>query len=176
LGLSYIRLVGKQVEGEKRFTENIVSYRLTNQTNPRKVLTMSNEAWFSILELAEEYGWNPLGTFSPGWWLEPGDYLAASLEWSQDGLGGRIPPWDGSYTTRVDESRIVMLEDALNLSDALEAAILEYEPEPVYKFAGASLSLLPRLGFGAHTRPGIGAITALRDFCRQGAFIFDRIP
>jgi hypothetical protein len=140
------------------------------------MLSISSEAWFSALELAEEYGWNPLGTFSQGWWLEPGYSLAALPANDLADPQCEIPAWDGSYTTRVDEARLVMLEDALNLADALEAAVLEYEPEPVYKFAGASLAWLPRLGFGDHTRPGIGAITAIRDFSRLGAFTIERTP
>jgi hypothetical protein len=100
---------------------------------------MSGEAWHRMLELAEEYGWNPLGDFDAGW----------------DAAGQ-------------PEAQQVMLEDALNLADALERALLEYEPEPVYKLERTSLYALP--GLDVRSRPSLGALTALLDFSRLGAF------
>ncbi len=129
---------------------------------------MSSEAWFSILELAEEYGWNPLGTFSADWWLASGEALAG------DPSQGDPPAWDGGYSTRVDEARLVMLEDALNLADALQAAILEYEPEPLTRLAPRSLAWLGRHGYGPHARPSLGALTTLMHFCRLGVFTIEK--
>jgi hypothetical protein len=143
-----------------------VSFWLKNQQNPKKALGMSNEAWFTILDLAEEYGWNPLGTIQPGGWLETGlggnGYLVDDPE-----------DWDTSYNTRADETRLVLLEDALNLGEALERAFLEYEPEPeVVGEVFASAALLAPLNW---SRPSIGTITAVMDFCRLGAFLIEKI-
>ncbi len=135
---------------------------------------MSSEAWFSLLELAEEYGWNPLGTFTPGWWIEPGDILSSFMDSTPEPSRAALPSWDGSYTTSVDEARLVMLEDALNLADALEAALLEYEPEPLSRLTPRSLSQLRELGFGSHSNPSIGTIATLKDFCCLGAFTLER--
>jgi hypothetical protein len=124
---------------------------------------MSNETWFSILELAEVYGWNPMGTLAPEWWL-----LVAPVQSGYD-------PYDRDG--RVDEEdetgrKLVVLEDALNLADALELAFLEYEPERVIAFAQASLAA--RGEMEGRTRPSIGAISAVIDMCRLGSFYIEK--
>ncbi len=166
--------------------------RLTNLINPKKVLSMSEDAWHRIVELAEEYGWQPLGAFRPDGWLAPGDpqpgyypdyiYYESSppetlddhapdlLRWESNNreAGGRDP----GDTAGIDQVMLVILEDALSMAGALEQALLEYEPEPVYKLQGTFLSQLLRLE--ARSRPGLGAITALVEFCRLGGFRLER--
>jgi hypothetical protein len=60
----------------------------------------------------------------------------------------------------------VLFEDALNLADALEQAFLDYEPVRV----PASYYLFEPEDPALRRRPGIGAMAALIDFCRQGSF------
>ncbi len=127
---------------------------------------MSNEAWFAILDLAEEYGWNPMGSVRPGGWMDPG--------LSADGYLVDDPEdWDTSYNTRADEPRLVLLEDALNLADALERAFLEYEPEPevVCEVFAPAVRSAPL----DWSRPSIGTITSVMDFCRMGACLIERM-
>ena len=63
---------------------------------------LSNVAWFQILNLAEQYGWEPSGTVDPyPWWEEEIDKS----------------DWDGGYTHH--EGQTVKSEDAKNMADAL---------------------------------------------------------
>lgn len=136
-----------------------MSFRLSNQNDPNVNLRISNQAWFGILELAEAHGWNPMGTILPGWWYEVQAILAG---YSPDDMD----VWEGSYTGRA--GRLVMLEDALNLADALERAFLEYEPEFTHMIPEA-----PPAGMVValdQSRPSIGALAAVADLCRSGAF------
>lgn len=126
-----------------------MSLRLKNQQDPKKTLGLNKETWARMLEMAEEYGWNPLGTIQP-------DRVAGE----PDPAGYDPSSWsDGSSA-----GRLVLFEDALNLADALERAFLEHEPGPVEQDS------LP-----ARTSPtaqplGIGVIIAALEFCRDGAF------
>jgi hypothetical protein len=99
-----------------------------------------------------------MGTAHPEWWLIPGGDLFDS---------GGVPPLCGY----IGESHsLVLFEDALNLADALEKAILAYEPEwklfrewGEVSLAGVALSVQKIL-------PSLGAMDCLITFCRQGAF------
>lgn len=136
-----------------------MSLRLRNDNNPKKTLGMSREAWCRILELAEDFGWNPVGTILPAWYqVEP------------DFSGYDPHSWNGANVT--GDGRLVLLEDALNLADALERAFLEYEPErtPVT----AEISVTGRVELVTQLQPSLGAITAVVDFSRQGAFWIER--
>lgn len=140
-----------------------MSYQLRNQEDPNKTLRMSKEAWHSVLDLAEEYGWNPRGTVLPDWWLKS--------DLSPDGFDPFDPEsWDGGYTPNSD--RLVLLEDALNLADALEQAFIEYDPELAPSVIHVSLS--NPASVVEQVRPSIGAIIAATDFCRLGAFLIER--
>jgi hypothetical protein len=66
-----------------------------------------------------------------------------------------------------------MLEDALNLADALELAFLEYEPLNPRKFPEISLAGVVNPLHELH--PSIGVINALVDLCRQGAFWIEKV-
>lgn len=135
--------------------------RLRNQNDPRRTLSLSNEAWFSILDLAEVYGWNPMGTVLPEMWYSAGPEPA----------GYDPERWENTFTNE-ENARLVLLEDTLNLADALEQAFLEYEPERTRMFLQASPSNL--IEPASRLRPGIGAVVAVLDFCRLGAFWIEK--
>jgi hypothetical protein len=125
---------------------------------------MSNETWFSILELAEVYGWNPMGTLAPEWWLQNNPAQSGYDPNDQDG--------------RVDEReengrKLVILEDALNLADALELAFMEYEPERLAAFAQVSAAAGEEIE--GRNRPSIGAISAVIEFSRLGSFYIEKV-
>ena len=140
-----------------------MSFRLQNQNDPNRILSVSEEAWYGILDLAEDYGWNPMGTMPEGW-LD----LDFFSRWDEP---DESDPWAGSYTP--NDQRLVVIEDSLNLADALELAFLEYEPERVQSLV--EISLAGRLIRKSDPRPGIGAIMAVMEFCRYGAFWIDRV-
>jgi hypothetical protein len=133
-----------------------MAYHLRNEHNPDLSLAINGQTWDALLDLAEEHGWNPLGTMLPEWQV-----------WAV-GLGDSDAegPCLGSYTP--DCIRLVALEDALNLGEALERAFLAYEPQRVHSYS--ELALIGVAEPAGPRRPSIGAIAAAADFCRQGAF------
>jgi hypothetical protein len=134
-----------------------VSFRLRNQKNSRLTLTLSAQAWFGVLELAQAYEWNPMGTLSP----DPEQVHS---------IPGDEDPWGWDYTP--EDSRLVLLEDALNLADALERAYHDEEPGEAWYSAGLFMRTLaaPPDEF----QPAVGVIQEMVDFCRQGAFLIER--
>jgi len=141
-----------------------MGFRLTNQKHPGLALHMTNGAWFDILNLAEDHGWNPLGTFTDEMMVG----LVSGI--SEISLNG-ADIWADSYSE--DDGAQVLLDDALNLADALERAFIESDPKP-------SLDYLPGSENGwrqtnGSMRAGIGVILAVRDFCYRGAFRFERL-
>jgi hypothetical protein len=129
---------------------------LRSARNPQDSISLTTTAWLAILDLADLYGWTPIGSILPGGWQDidiPWDGYDFAL--TLDGL----PP-------RPDEGQMVILEDALNLADALEQAFYEYEPLRV----PPSFYLFEPEDEYLRNRPSIGAITAVIDICRQGAF------
>jgi hypothetical protein len=117
-----------------------VVFTLRSQRDPSRVLHLTLQAWYGILDLADLYGWSPFRAFWVGNWQDIEDPL--------------------------EDGRLVILEDALNLADALEQAFYEYESQRV----PASYYLFEPDDEYLRNRPSIGAITAVIDFCRQGAF------
>ncbi len=190
----------RRLQSEPNFTGSwgaiVGRVRLTNLSHPKKVLSISSEAWNRSIELAEEYGWQPLGAAWPGGRLAPGhsldlggrksfpegipdEHAPNPFPWescSDETPDGSAPEhlrretgaWEAAYAAGAGRAEVVTLEDALGMADALQQALLEYEPEPVYKLQGTFLSQLLRLE--ARTRPSLGAIIALMEFCRLGAF------
>jgi hypothetical protein len=141
-----------------------MSFRLSNQNHPNQALCMSNSAWFDIISLAEDYGWNPMGTVHEEWTLGlVGGFPEINLD---------IPDfWSSSYTG--EDGSLVLLDDALNLADALERAFIESDPQP-------SLDYLPGYVDGwdqtnDSLRAGIGVILVVKDFCYNGAFWIERL-
>lgn len=137
-----------------------MSYRIANQKNTNRTLRLNNEAWYSLLDLAEVYGWNPMGTV-----------LSEAMS-GGDPMPGWYGPdelWLGSYT---DENiRLVLWEDALNLADALERAFLEYEPVFVHMVPEGPLELCRT---GDYVLPSIGVLLEVMELCREGAFWVER--
>lgn len=132
-------------------------YRLSNAQYPQQTISVTAQAWYSLLDLAAAYGWNPVGAVPQ---LElsdaPPGYESALPEAYLDGA---------AYTA----GQIVQLEDALNLADALESAFKDYEPRRLPPLA--LLNLLPDAQLQPYiSRPSIGAILLLAEFCRLGAF------
>lgn len=140
-----------------------MSFRLTNQNDPEKTLSLSVEAWYGLLELAEAHGWNPMGTGLPPWWSSNGNGSHGFDLHAQDS-------WNGDYIS--GDGGVVMLDDALNLADALERAFWEYEP----KFTRVMYEVFPTYFARTQERflPGIGVIALAADFCRCGAFVIER--
>lgn len=139
-----------------------MSFRLVNQNNPDKTLGINKQTWYGILDLAEEHGWNPMGTIQPGWGEEADPIQDPWSYESQLALSG-------GYTE--DEVSLVLFEDALNFADALEHAFIVYEPEWtwLYYFDDNPFAM-PAKQF----KPGIGAISLVVDFCREGTFYIER--
>ena len=140
-----------------------MTVRLCHPKNRGQKMTLTNYAWFWLLETASRAGWVPMGTVRK----HALHGIAAGA--FPDSLDEE--PGDGSYAPTANG--LVMLEDALNLMDALERAFLEYMPQR----EGAS-----RDAFATEwdevrdaVRPGIGCWLALADFCRGGAFLIENI-
>lgn len=127
-----------------------MAYLLRNQRDPNSYVILTQDAWLSVLDLAEAYGWKPWGTILPGHW--------SALEY---GVGDYLPlSGDG------EPNELVTMDDALNLSDALDVAFFEYEPRRV-----KSTTLLFAIEDPAvDLRPSIGAISAVLTLSKLGAF------
>ena len=90
-----------------------MAYELFNQTTTlsRKV---SRQFWKKALELAQQYGWRPMGTIAPSYH----DFNLLNAE------------WHGTYLS--NEGQTVLREDALALADALQKSlddIPDFNPE-----------------------------------------------
>jgi hypothetical protein len=127
-------------------------------------LGLTTQTWYGILEMAEEFGWNPMGTILPG---READGMT---------LAGFGPPdahdWAGEYWSDNGDRRLVLFEDALNLADALGRATLNYEPQYIPSLHYYTL-------FGEHngsngTQPSLGAIQGVIDLCYQGSFQIEK--
>lgn len=135
-------------------------YRLRNQDDPNKTLGLTTSTWYGILERAQEFGWNPMGTILPEW--EVG-YL---------GMPGfeDLDMWYGEYWS--DRCRLVVFEDALNMADALERATLAYEPEYIPYLT--YYTLFNEHGRGNGAQPSLGAIQKVIELCELGTFQIER--
>jgi hypothetical protein len=137
-------------------------YQLRNNKNPALTLGLTPSAWHGILELAEDNGWNPMGTI-------PADTGDAGMVLA--GLGFHAAhDWGGEYWS--DYGGLVLFEDALNLADALERAILDYEPRYIPSLHYYTL-------FGENNglngnQPSLGAIQGVIDLCYLGMFKIEK--
>lgn len=136
-----------------------MSFQLSNEHDQTLSIMLSNRAWYHLLELAEQHGWNPMGTIRPEWLVGFGS--AGSGELEMDVFR------QGSYTSQA--SRQVMVEDALNFAEALDRAFLVLEPRPTLLYRGIYQTDWDENG----VTPGIGVITAVIELCTQGAFWID---
>jgi hypothetical protein len=124
---------------------------------------MNNWTWFGVLTLAEKYGWNPRGTVTP-------DRFELAGFHSGDGNLRAGDYWG-------NEQRLVLLEDALNLADALDEAFIKFEPVRLpslhpFHLAGGNGD---GNGFSRDHPPAIGVILIMINFCQQGAFLIETI-
>ena len=74
-------------------------YRLSNNDNPNVTFGVTSSTWYGILELAEENGWNPMGTLPPD--PDGTGLVLAGLGYSDAGY------WGGEYWS--DEGGLVLL-------------------------------------------------------------------
>lgn len=128
---------------------------LTSQNEPSQTLILTDATWHALLDLAEDYGWNPFGPVLPYQW----DSLELDLTGYTPGDPLYGYPEENEYGRR-----LVVLDDALNLADALSDAFHDYEPQRVpasfYLFAPDQESV----------RVSIGALTETLSICQMGAF------
>jgi hypothetical protein len=135
-----------------------VSYRLVNQRNPSKRLSLSTYAWYISLESAENSGWNPMGAVPEA--PDGSETISLGQYWYIQELDTQ------AYVS--GEGSTVLLEDALNLADALDRVFLTFEPKRIdWSYAEYYNGFLNP---ASRRNPSIGTIKTLADFCRQGAF------
>ena len=137
-----------------------MSFRLRLQNDTQRTLSFTRQTWHALLDLAYEYGWNPVGTVVPEWAVYENPAYVRER--------GFVQPYEGSYTA-VAGGRLVILDDALNLSDALELAFIDYEPVRVPRYSDFLFDS-PWNGRREALRPSLGALTEMIDFCQNGAF------
>ncbi len=141
--------------------------RLRSLQHPSISLSMTQPAWHELLELAEVYGWNPLGSAWPG--------LGSLLDLDADiyRAGSHSPvgrlAWDAELA--LEACSVITREDALSMREALDQAFLEVEPQRV----PASYYLFEPDDAHLRWRPGVGVLAALADFCRLGSFTVEAI-
>jgi hypothetical protein len=141
-----------------------MSFRLSNQNYPDQALYMSTSAWFDIISLAEDHGWNPMGPVNDAWTVGlVGEYPELSLE--------RPDLWNGSYSG--NEGSLVVLDDALNLADALERAFHESDPHPSLEYIPGYENSGDQTDGSLHA--GIGVIQIVKEFCYKGAFWIEHL-
>jgi hypothetical protein len=155
--------------------------RLRNQKNTQSTLGLSTPAWRELLKLALSNGWQPMGSAQPEfpamgalhsgslayhwedekpWWERPVNALLP--EALLDSYLPVLPEED----SRAANSRLVLLEDALNFVDALDRAYQSYEPVRV----PTSYFLFQPDDPALALRPSLGALAATITVCGQGSF------
>jgi len=140
-----------------------VSFLLCNHTDQTRRIGLNILTWYSILQMAEDNGWNPMGTVK-----DYQDAIIDTLPWDFPVLPEEQP---GEYWD--DETRLVLFEDALNLADALEYALDQYQPQflPCLSVYALQDSLLNSNG----SQPSIGALRLVADFCQLGSFYIEKV-
>lgn len=159
-----------------------MAVRLRSYANPHSTLGLTTSTWRELLRLALSYGWQPMGSV-PSEDAATGLLLAgfsnreldderSSMErnparWLPQALLETYFPISperpgGPATSR----RLVLLEDALNLVDALDRGYQNYEPLRL----PASYFLFEPDDPALNRRPSLGALAAAIAVCRQGSF------
>lgn len=100
--------------------------------------------WARILDLAQYYGWQPMGTVDPCWDDDPDSEFYVDQT------------WDGNYGTNALQT--VTAEDANALADALERALADVPDDEI----NSELLLGPEGG---------KQLKELIAFCRKGEFL-----
>lgn len=145
-----------------------MSIRLRNDICSDLTIRLTECTWRSTMDLADRHGWLPMGTIRPG--MLAGLFYTASDDHPDERARLAAGIALGSYTP--DTDRMVLLEDALNIADALEHAFLEREPGHINPERIIVLSDWE--SNVEDSRPGVGLLLALVDFFRQGAFWIER--
>jgi len=121
-------------------------------------LTTSNDihpnqsTWWSVLRLATQYGWEPMGTEKPTW------------EFYEGFCSG---DWDGTYFS--NDGQTVSSVDAQGIADALELALAEIRrPKNLGEPKSESDSETDSVFSGPE---GEELVKWVIDFCRKGAFV-----
>lgn len=140
-----------------------MSFLLCNYNDQTRRIGLSSLTWYGILQMAEENGWNPMGTVS----AHPAA-ITETLPWSFPGLPEEIP---GEYWEI--EARLVLFEDALNLADALDVALGQYQPQ--YLPCLSVFALQDNIFNGNESQPSIGALQLVSDFCQLGSFYIEKV-
>jgi len=135
-----------------------MGFRLRNQNYPLRTIRFTTRTWFNLLEQAEGFGWNPMGTLVQG---------------ERQLTGSCLAPFGSSRGNYWSENEsLVMLEDAFNLADALVIAFFEYEPlrlDSLHEYYAGDYLDGPN-----NNHPSIGAIALLIDFCQLGTFRIEK--
>jgi len=132
-----------------------------------------------MLKLALGYGWQPMGGVLPE--IPAQDFHQAGIslvdwdrpEWyhperdrPETLLETYLPLQLEIGESPAERVRLVLLEDALNLVDALDRAYQAYEPVKV----PPSYFLFEPEDPALRLRPSLGALSAAIEVCRQGSF------
>ena len=115
----------------------------------------NRETWTRILSLAIFHGWQPMGTRVPS---------ITELH------GFDFEDWDGTYMT--NDGQIVVAEDALLLSRALEKSL---DDIPDFDVENDSLASGPINGFEYFAGDKKHHLVDFIRFCRLGSFLILRI-
>ena len=129
-----------------------MAFQLRNEVDPGETVIITQSTWYGLVDLAFDHGWNPVGAVMPENWY---DFPAGIYRYGVEETG--------NWYDEAQNSGLVMIEDALNLGDALEKAFIAYEPV----YMPASYFLFNGEGV---SRPSIGALLAVCDLCHKGAF------
>jgi len=122
---------------------------------------MNTPTWYGILELAERYGWQPMGT-------APSEDSMAGLSHPSSDLN-TSGYWNGNHWN--PDGQLVLFEDALNLVDALEQAFIHHEPA---RLRSLHEFWIPYGNDEFRKNPGIGVIQHLISFCQLGPFLIEK--
>jgi len=161
-----------------------LAVRIRNQKQSHRTLGLSTLAWRELLKMALKYGWQPMGGVIPDTETPAQDFYQAGLslvDWDylwtgREGMFAARRPealletylplqYDGGDWL-AEGNRLVLLEDALNLVDALDRAYQAYEPVKV----PASYFLFEPDDPALTLRPSLGALVAAIEVCSQGSF------
>lgn len=134
----------------------MIAYLLRNDKDPGAALGITIDTWNKILNLAEVHGWRPVGMVGR-------DFRDLNKPLAGVFLGRPLLLQEEVHREKIG---FVVLEDALNLADALDRAFLAYEPDylPAGYFFFKNQEIEDRL------LPSIGAIREVIEFCKRGSF------
>ena len=99
---------------------------------------VEQDAWWPILETAEECGWKPAGTVASPEWDEPWDDNPSHC------LRAILEPWDGNYHDPLGQ--IVTETDAAQFANALSAFLDTITMSHPYFFAIEDVAVFAKRG------------------------------